>query len=126
MRLDHTLLAAKDKEESARFFARIMGAEYTGVFGEQALVWVDRDLTLRFDERQTGRLHLAFHVSEDEFDQIMTRIKADGVVFGANGGPVESYDQQVGTLAGGRRVYFNDPGGHSLEILTSSTDGGVG
>ena len=123
MNLDHTLIPANDKEESARFFARIMGLEFVGIRGTHGLVAVDDTLTLRFDERQTGRVHLAFRVTGDEFDAIVGRLRDEDVPFGSNGSRSGGFDMQVGELYGGKRIYFDDPGGQNVEIMTVSTAG---
>lgn len=114
MRLDHTLIPALDKEKSAKFIAAIMNADYIGVVGEQALVRVN-DVMYRFDERRDGRIHLAFHLSTEEFDQTIGRLR----VLGTNFGPrANQLDGQIGELDGGPRIFFEDPGGQSWELLT--------
>ena len=62
------------------------------------------------------RSHYAFKVSEAEFDAIFGRIEADGVVHGS--GPRSSEDMKINHRRGSRGVYFRDPDGHLLEILT--------
>ena len=120
MKLDHTLVPAEDKEASAKFFARIMGLEYVGIDGSCGLVRVDDALTLRFDEQRTGRTHLAFHVTNDEFDGVMGRLQADDVVFGPRAGTT---DGEEGVFKGGRRIYFDGPGGLNVELVTIATGG---
>ena len=41
--LDHTIVPARDKEASARFFAKIFGLEYKGPWGHFAPVQGERD-----------------------------------------------------------------------------------
>jgi catechol 2,3-dioxygenase-like lactoylglutathione lyase family enzyme len=60
--------------------------------------------------------HYAFHVSDDEFDAIFGRIKEAAIPYG--GGPFSQEDMQINTRRGGRGVYFKDPNGHVLELLT--------
>jgi catechol 2,3-dioxygenase-like lactoylglutathione lyase family enzyme len=60
--------------------------------------------------------HYAFHVSDAEFDAIFGRIKAAGIRYGS--GPFSQEDMQINTRRGGRGVYFKDPSGHLLELLT--------
>lgn len=121
MKLDHTLIPAIDKEESAKFFAKVMGLEYLGTRGMQGLVRFDDALTLLFDEGRTGRIHLAFHVADDEFDAVLGRLKADDVAFGSKGSRTQPFDNVVGSLNGGRQIYFEDPSGQSFELLTVGT-----
>ena len=115
--LDHTIVPAHDKEESARFFARIFGLSYDGPMSHFAPVRVNDSLTLDFDNADEFESHhYAFRVSEDEFDQIFGRIREDGVVYGS--GPRSMEDMEINHRRGGRGVYFRDPNGHALEIMT--------
>jgi catechol 2,3-dioxygenase-like lactoylglutathione lyase family enzyme len=79
---------------------------------------VDEHLTLdfmAFDEIRP--VHLAFKVSEAEFDEIFSRVKRDGVAYG--GSPRDMANGKTYAHNGGRGVYFRDPDGHGLEILTA-------
>ena len=116
--LDHTIVPSRDKEAAARFFSRIFGLNYTGPVSHFAPVRVNENLTLDFDEASDFEPHhYAFKVSEVEFDAIFGRIKAEGVIYGS--GPRSSEDMQINHRGGGRGVYFCDPDGHLLEILTA-------
>jgi len=115
--LNHTIVPSHDKETAARFFARIFGLSYDGPVGHFAPVQVNDSLTLDFDNRdQFERHHYAFHVSEEEFDQIFGRLEADGLTYGS--GPRSLEDMEINRRRGGRGVYFRDPDGHVLELLT--------
>ena len=115
--LNHTIVPARDKEASARFFARIFGLSYEGPMGHFAPVRVNETFTLDFDHRDTFESHhYAFHVSDEEFDSILGRIKAEGLAFGS--GPFETGDMQTNHRLGGRGLYFLDPNGHNLELMT--------
>jgi catechol 2,3-dioxygenase-like lactoylglutathione lyase family enzyme len=116
--LNHTIVPARDKVASAEFFARIFGLDYRGPHSHFAPVQVNDGLTLDFDERgQFEPHHYAFMVSEGEFDQIFGRVKAEGITFGS--GPRSRTDGEINHRRGGRGVYFDDPNGHVLEILTA-------
>ena len=116
--VDHTIVPSRDKEAAARFFARIFGLSYDEPASPFAPVQVNEHLTLDFDEASDFEPHhYAFKVSEAEFDAIFGRITADGVVYGS--GPGSSEDMQINHRRGGRGVYFRDPDGHLLEILTA-------
>ena len=116
--LDHTIVPSRDKEAAARFFSRIFGLTYDGPVSHFAPVRVNENLTLDFDEASDFEPHhYAFKVSEAEFDAIFGRIKADGVPYGS--GPRSSKDMQINHRGGGRGLYFRDPDGHILEILTA-------
>jgi catechol 2,3-dioxygenase-like lactoylglutathione lyase family enzyme len=115
--LNHTIVPARDKEASAQFFARIFGLRYERPEGHFAPVRVNDTLTLDFDRReQFEPHHYAFHVSEEEFDQIFGRIQSEGIPYGS--GPRSLDDMQINQWRGGRGVYFRDPDGHVMELMT--------
>ena len=118
MDLNHTIVPAKDKVASAEFFARIMGLPYEGVHGGFAPGRVNDALTLDFAENDhLAHHHDACHVSEGEFDAIFGRIKSEGLKYGSGPGP-SRYDMDINHRKDGRGVYFDDPNGHSYELLT--------
>ena len=96
--LDHTIVPARDKVASARFFARIFGLDYKGPHSHFAPVQVNEQLTL-------------------DFDVIFGRVKEEGIPYGS--GPRSRTDMEINHRRGGRGVYFEDPNGHVLEILTA-------
>jgi len=115
--LDHTIVPAHDKVQSARFFARIFGLEYLGPHSHFAPVQVNDAMTFDFDDRERFESHhYAFKVSDAEFDAIFGRVKAEGISYGS--GPRSRTDMEINHRRGGRGVYFDDPNGHVLEILT--------
>ncbi len=121
--LNHTIVPAQDRLASAAFYARIFGLSVGPAMGPFAPVRVNDTLTLDFDDRGSTRQHLdwhhyAFQVSEEEFDAIFGRIRADGIPYGS--GPHSLEDRRINTRHGGRGVYFRDPNGHVLELLTRS------
>lgn len=115
--LNHTIVPATDKAASAEFLARIFGVPFEGVRGHFAPVRVNDTLTLDFDDRRPVESHhYAFHVSDEEFDAILARVKEAGLAYGSE--PASKSDMQINTRRGGRGFYFLDPNGHSLELLT--------
>jgi catechol 2,3-dioxygenase-like lactoylglutathione lyase family enzyme len=115
--LNHTIVPAHDKEASAKFFAQIFGLKYEGAMGHFAPVRVNETLALDFDNWDRFEMHhYAFHLSDSEFDAIFDRIKGAGIPYGS--GPFSQNDMQINTRRGGRGVYFKDPNGHVLELLT--------
>jgi catechol 2,3-dioxygenase-like lactoylglutathione lyase family enzyme len=115
--LNHTIVPAHDKDASARFFAQIFGLTYDGPMGHFAPVQVNDTLTLDFDNWDHFEMHhYAFHVTEAEFDAIFGRLIAAGIPYGSE--PRSLEDMQLNTRRGGRGVYFRDPNGHVLELLT--------
>jgi catechol 2,3-dioxygenase-like lactoylglutathione lyase family enzyme len=64
--LNHTIVPARDKETSARFFAQIFGLKYDGPMSHFAPVRVNGELTLDFDDADSFEVHhYAFHVSDE-------------------------------------------------------------
>ncbi len=119
MELNHTIVPALEKEESAQFFARIFGVRYVGPAGHFVAVQVNESLTLDFASAQSFESHhLAFKVSNGEFDEIFARLKAEGITYGS--GPRSLDDLNTNTWNGGRGVYFKDSNGHVLELLTAT------
>jgi catechol 2,3-dioxygenase-like lactoylglutathione lyase family enzyme len=115
--LNHTIVPAHDKEPSARFFAHLFGLTYEGPMGHFAPVRVNDTLTLDFDNRERFESHhYAFHVDDAAFDQIFDRMKAANITYGS--GPRSLDDGKINDRRGGRGVYFRDPNGHVLELLT--------
>jgi catechol 2,3-dioxygenase-like lactoylglutathione lyase family enzyme len=115
--LNHTIVPARDKVQSAKFYARIFGFDYIGEFSHFIVVRVNDTLSLDFDERADFESHhYAFKVSETEFDEIFGRLKEESIKYGS--GPFNSENMSINHNDGGRGLYFRDPGGHLLEILT--------
>jgi catechol 2,3-dioxygenase-like lactoylglutathione lyase family enzyme len=116
--LNHTIVPARDKGASARFFAEVFGLPFKGAEGYFAKVRVNDQLTLLFDDDDAGREshHLAFHVSDAEFDAILARVKAKAIAFGS--GPDSTEDGKLNDWGGGRGFYFKDPDGHLYELMT--------
>ena len=116
--LNHTIIPTYDKEKTARFYTRIFGFEYVGVFSSFIVVRVNETLCLDFALRETFESHhYAFKVSEAEFDQIFERILAEKIKYGS--GPYDPENMEINHNYGGRGVYFRDENGHLLEMLTA-------
>ena len=76
-------------------------------------------LGLRPARRPTDEItpqHYAFLISEDEFDAIFGRIVERGIDYYAD--PAGRAHGEINHNDGGRGVYFPNPDGHWLEILT--------
>jgi catechol 2,3-dioxygenase-like lactoylglutathione lyase family enzyme len=116
--LNHTIVPAHDKEQSARFYERIFGFKYEGPLGHFAPVRIEsQSLSLDFDNCDEFQPHhYAFKVGESEFGDIFGRVKAEGLTYGS--GPFTPDDMKTNDWNGGRGVYFRDPNGHLLELLT--------
>lgn len=118
IKLNHTIVYSRDKRASSEFLTGLFGLPEPVPFGPFLGVEVGNEVTLDFYdvEGEVAPQHYAFLVSEDEFDQIFGRIKARGIAYWAD--PGQSRKGEINTHDGGRGVYFEDPGGHVLEIIT--------
>lgn len=116
--LNHTIVNCTDKEASARFLANILGLGEPSRFGPFAVVELANGASLDFadDHGQPHGQHYAFLVSEEEFDQIHARIVDRGLTYWAD--PSHRQEGRINTNDGGRGLYWNDPDGHNLEIIT--------
>src|SRR5689334_4983607 len=97
--LNHTIIPAKDKWVSAKFLADILNLEAGPEWGHFVPVKTANGVTLDFDTREAFRPgHYAFLVSDAD--------------------PRRSKPGEINHLHGGRGVYFDDPNGHVMEIIT--------
>lgn len=126
VQLNHTILSAHDKEASARFLADILGLRSPVPFGPFMMVETDNDVSLDFVSTggEITPQHYAFLISEDEFDEIFGRIQARDLSYWAD--PGQTRPGEINHGDGGRGVYFEDPNGHLLEILTRPYGSGRG
>ncbi len=116
--MNHTIVQARDPRASAAFLAEILGCGESVRFGPFHGVELDNGVTLDF-MRVDGDIawqHYAFIVSEGEFDQIFGRIRERGLTYWAD--PGHHQPGQINHGDGGRGVYWDDPDGHRLEIIT--------
>ena len=118
VQLNHTIVWCRDQRRSATFLAEILGVAAPTRFGPFLVVATHNGVSLDFDEIQDEivRGHYAFLVGEDEFDRIFGRIRERGLAHWAD--PGKTRPGEINTHDGGRGVYFEDPDGHLLEILT--------
>ena len=119
--LNHTIVPAHDKVASAKFFSKIFGLRFEeGKVGYFAPLRINETLTFDFDDDYVDKFdihHYAFKVGEEDFDKIFGRIQAEGIPYGSE--PHSRNDRTINRRAGGRGVYFCDPNGHILELLTA-------
>lgn len=116
--LNHTIVAAHDKRASAQFLAEVLGLDAPKPFGPFMAVQVDNDVTLDFrdEEGPIPSSHYAFLIDEEKFDEIFERIREQGLEYWAD--PHHQRPGEINRRDGGRGLYFKDPNGHNLEILT--------
>lgn len=115
--LNHTIVYCRDKRASSQFLADILGLEAPSGYGPFAVVQVANGVSLDFlEEGEVHPQHYAFLVEDDEFDQIHRRLLERELPYWAD--PARGQAQQLNTNDGGRGLYWEDPDGHLLEIIT--------
>jgi len=124
VRLNHTIVRVRDKSEAAQFFVDILGLPQPTRYGPFVVVQVANDVSLDFadDHGPPSPQHYAFLVDEGEFDEIFSRIENRGLPYWAD--PAHRRSGEINTNDGGRGVYWDDPNGHMLEIITRPYGGG--
>jgi catechol 2,3-dioxygenase-like lactoylglutathione lyase family enzyme len=117
VRLNHTIVSARDKERTAIFLAELLGLPAPFMLGHFAVVQVgDTSLDFVSTDEPIASRHFAFLVSETGFDEIFARIRERGMNYWAD--PFHREPGRINNWDDGRGVYFEDPNGHNLEILT--------
>ncbi|KOG42448.1 VOC family protein [Streptomyces resistomycificus] len=117
--LNHTIVHARDNRESAEFFANLLDLEITGEWGPFVAVGLSNGVTLDFATIPADKItpqHYAFLVSEEEFDAAYARIEQRDIEHYAD--PQQKQPGTINHNDGGRGVYFMDPAGHAMELIT--------
>jgi catechol 2,3-dioxygenase-like lactoylglutathione lyase family enzyme len=124
VQLNHTIVFSRDKRAAAAFLTEILGLPPATVFGPFLAVQMTNDITLDFYEadREIVPQNNAFLVDERGFDDILGRIRQRALPYWAD--PFHHRASEINTNDGGRGVYFEDPSGHNLEIITRSYGSG--
>ncbi len=122
--LNHTIVSARDSEKTAAFLTEILGLPTPTRFGPFHVVQVANGVSL--DVMDAGGditpQHYAFLITEPEFDQIFGRIRQHSLAYWAD--PMQQRRGEINRRDGGRGVYFEDPNGHLLEVLTRAYGSG--
>ncbi len=120
-RLDHTIVWCRDKRVSARYLSEVLGLDEPREWGPFLAVELADRVSMDYHDvpdrdGEIAAQHYAFGVSEAEFDGIFGRLRARGQEFWAD--PARRAAGEINRNDGGRGVYFCDPDGHLLEIIT--------
>jgi catechol 2,3-dioxygenase-like lactoylglutathione lyase family enzyme len=123
VRLDHTILEVGDLAESVSFYRDVVGLQHRGRSGpfEVILITPDLALDLYAEDGAPASRHLAFAMDRVTFESTFDRIRSAGITFGD--GPSRSTNMKgpgrsSGVHGATDSVYFHDPSGNILEILT--------
>ena len=118
-----TCLYVDDLEAAKKFYADVLGLEfYAEVEGRHVFFRCGDAMFLLFNPEATkdvtiegigahgahGEGHAAFHMREDELDQWRAQLEAKGV----------EIESDLTWPNGGRSLYFRDPSGNSVELVT--------
>lgn len=121
--LNHTIIHSRDNRESAEFLAHVLGLDVGAEWGPFIPVDTSNGVTLDFATIPAESIvmqHYAFLVSDEEFDAAFDaafdRIREAGVTYFAD--PHGKRPGEINHDHGGRGVYFMDPAGHGMEIIT--------
>jgi len=116
--LNHAIVACRDQQRSAAFLTEILGLPAATRFGRFLVVATDNGVSLDFDETdaEIATQHYAFLIGEDEFDVIFGRIAGRDVPYWAD--PGRTRPGEINRNDGRRGVYFADPDGHLMEVIT--------
>ena len=125
--LNHTIVPARDKHSSAEFLTRILGVSLGEPFGHFVPVRINETTSLDYaNHSELARMvspevvpqHYAFAVDDADFDAIMKRIIQEGLHYYAEPRDPKRYGE-INTSRKGRTVYFDDPDGHVMEVMTA-------
>ena len=124
IQLNHTIAWCRDQKKSAEFLTHILGLPAPRQFFHFLVVDLENGVSIDYFETtdDVALQHFAFLVTEDEFDAIYGRIIENGVQTWAD--PARTQPGEINRHDGGRGVYFEDPDGHFLEIITRPYGGG--
>ncbi len=113
---NHTIIGAHEPAVSAEFYRMVLGAHDAPSWGPFTNLILDDRTLLQFAAAPVNDpIHMAFLMSEDEFRRGLEVLRRLEVQYWA-----DPRMQRPGEVSEeeGLRVYFRDPSGHFLEILT--------
>jgi catechol 2,3-dioxygenase-like lactoylglutathione lyase family enzyme len=118
VQLNHTIVWCKDQNKSANFLAQVLGLPPPRRFMHFLIVDLSNQVSLDYFEttEHVALQHLAFLVSDDEFEPVLARIRERVPQIWAD--PARTLPGEINHHFGGRGVYFQDPDGHLLEVIT--------
>ena len=118
VQFNHTIIKVRDKAEAAKFFADTLGLGPATTYGPFLCLETANGVSLDFadTEGEPSPIHYAFLVDKADFDAILARLREQSVDYWAD--PFLREPGEINHNDGGRGVYFQDPAGHYLEILT--------
>jgi catechol 2,3-dioxygenase-like lactoylglutathione lyase family enzyme len=115
---NHTIVWARDSQTSATFLADILGLSAPRRWGPFVVVTTDNGANIDFMDAdgEINQQHYAFLVGDSDFDEIFGRLRERTLPYWAD--PAQAQQGEINHHDGGRGVYFEDPNGHLLEVIT--------
>ncbi|MER5858506.1 VOC family protein [Streptomyces sp. NPDC059688] len=115
---NHTIIAAKDRGESARFFRELLELPEAPSWGPFTNIQLHDGVLLQFAEPpvEIQMQHYAFLIDDELFDRAYRRLCDRGIEHWAD--PQMRRPGEINDEHGGRGVYFKDPAGHAIELIT--------
>ena len=117
--LNHTIIWCSDKHRSSGFMTGILGLPPARTFLHFLVVDLANKVSVDFFQKEgaVAPQHYAFLLSDAEFDAAFARIEEGSVTYWAD--PARTKPGEINTHYSGRGLYFEDPDGHLLEIITT-------
>ncbi len=117
MGIDHVVLHVGDLEQSKRFYIDLLGFRVNHESDWQSFLWCGNQQVALFQMRDGGDIHagremnhMALRLESGEYEEVKATLEAAGVeVSGRPGDP--------------HCIYFDDPDGHRLQLLTAREQG---
>ncbi|MDJ0362235.1 VOC family protein [Rhodococcus sp. H29-C3] len=116
---DHTIVVSKDRSVSAAFFRWLFDLPEAPSWGPFTNVQLSDGALIQFAEPPVDEIqpqHYAFRVTDDLFDIVVKRLSNGAIRYWAD--PHQTQKRQINHHHDGRGVYFKDPAGHLIEVLT--------
>jgi catechol 2,3-dioxygenase-like lactoylglutathione lyase family enzyme len=115
---NHTIIASKDRNESARFYRELLEIPEAPSWGPFTNIQLSDGVLLQFAEPPVDiqMQHYAFLIDDDLFDRAYARLQEQNTVHWAD--PQMRRPGEINNEHGGRGVYFKDPAGHAIELIT--------
>jgi catechol 2,3-dioxygenase-like lactoylglutathione lyase family enzyme len=119
VQLNHTIIWCRDKHRSSAFLTEMLGLPPAGPFGPMLVVPLDNGVSVDFydQEGDISLQHYAFLIGESDFDGVLARLRERGLTYWAD--PARTQPGEYNRHYGGRGLYFLDPDGHLLEVITT-------
>jgi catechol 2,3-dioxygenase-like lactoylglutathione lyase family enzyme len=120
--LDHTILEVADVSASVAFYRDVLGFEHSGRSAGFEVVLVEPDLAIDLSQDDDPKSrHLAFAMDRATFEATFARIRSSATAYGDGPWSLDNMQgpgRSSGVHGATDSVYFRDPSGHVLEILT--------